>query len=462
LCFTWVRFGVITNGEQYIIFEAIKPGSNWENGNCMVFYNLDDIKRSFVEFWNLLSKDAVERNSFLEIVSKDIEELSFTRPVDGVTIRNFRQPRNNLYRYIRPIIDYAFQEITSPEKLDMLKDCYVYDEEFDEVDRLLKTEFSSKMPLLYNREEIKKIVQKKKSSGVFQKDFVKGLDKLNAEYGEPILLLLLGGIGSGKTTFIHRFFNVVLSEAEKEKKLWFYIDWREGPTDLGEIKPFLLQSIQTQFYEKYEKIAVQLKKEFGIDEIKTDLKSIKRLFAILKALGYVLSLVVDNVDQHKSSSPTFHENVFIETNSLTNDLRVITIMTLREESYYRSIITGAFDAYYIQKYVINPPDFTKLILQRLEYVLKKLELPEDKFKEELRTNVDFENKLPLIKDFLQIIKVSFEKPKAEVSEFMSKTSGGNMRRTLELFANFLMSGNTKINEMLEIYRRQGFYYIAQH
>ncbi len=32
---------------------------------------------------------------------------------------------------------------------------------------------------------------------------------------------------------------------------------------------------------------------------------------------------------------------------------------------------------------------------------------------------------------------------------MSKTSGGDMRRTLELFGNFLMSGNTKINEILE-------------
>ena len=137
-------------------------------------------------------------------------------------------------------------------------------------------------------------------------------------------------------------------------------------------------------------------------------------------------------------------------------------MTLREESYYKSSLTGAFSAYYIQKYIISPPDFIKLILYRLDYILRKLELPESEFKKLLRTNVEFGNKLGTIKLFLKIIKDSFSKPRAEVSEFMARTSGGNMRRTLELFGTYLMSGNTKINEMLRIYRNSGTYYIAYH
>ncbi len=69
----------------------------------------------------MLSKDAVEKNSFLEIVSKDIEETTFTRPIDNIVVKNVKQPRNDLYRFITPIIGFAFQEITNPEKLDMLK-----------------------------------------------------------------------------------------------------------------------------------------------------------------------------------------------------------------------------------------------------------------------------------------------------------------------------------------------------
>jgi GTPase SAR1 family protein len=455
-----VRFGVITNGRQYIIFEAIKTGDEWENGSCIVFYNLNDIVDHFNEFWNILSKDAVEKNSFHEIVSRDLEEIRFERPVDNVIIKNPRRPRNELYRYFTPIIDYAFQEITHPSKLDMLKQCYVYEEEFEDTDKSLKSEFTSKMPIIYSIEEIKKIVQGKKTSGIFQKDFFKYIEAMDK--GEPILLLLLGGIGSGKTTFIHRFFNVVLTDAEKERILWFYLDWREGPTDIKEIRPFILTKIVNEFYNKYQSVAQRLKSELYFDEITPNLDSIKQLFAILRLMGYVLSLVVDNVDQHRSSSPIFHENVFIEANSLTTELRIITIMTLREESYYKSSLTGAFDAYYIQKYIISHPNFVKLILYRLDYILEKLKLPENQFRNLLRTNLEFDSKLTTIKIFLQIIRDSFVKPKAEISEFMSRISGGNMRRTLELFSNYLISGNTKIYEMIFEYRKTGTYYIAHH
>ena len=458
-----VRFGMITNGEQFIIFDAAKPGTNWENGNCIVFYNLDDIRRRWTEFWNLLSKDAVEKNSFLEIIAKDFEDMTFVRPIDNIVVKNVKQPRNDLYRFITPIIGYAFQEITDPDRLDMLKQCYIYDQEFEEVDRMLKDRFSDETPLLRNETEIKKIIQKQKSSGVFQKDFIKNIEKLGADYGEPILLLLLGGVGSGKTTFIHRFFNIVLDN-KKQNKLWFYVDWRNGPTNVNDIRPFILKCIITQIEKKYDHLILRLNKEFNINEISADIDCIKRVFAILRALGYVLSLVVDNVDQHKSSSQTFHENVFIETNSLTNELKLITIMTLREETYYRSSITGAFNAYYIQKYVIIPPDFIKLIVERLNYILKKLELPEEDFKRFIKTTTDFGGKLPEIKTFLEIIRNSFSRPRAEISEFMSKTSGGDMRRTLELFGNFLMSGNTKIKEILVRNKRsrgQG-YIIAYH
>jgi hypothetical protein len=213
------RFGVVTNGDQYIIFDAMNTGDKWENGYCIVFYNLDDIERHFNEFWNLLSKDAVEKNSFLELVSKEIEETTFTRPMDDVIIKNVKQPRNDLYRYITPIIEYAFQEITEPEKLDMLRECYVYDQEFDEVDKLLKNEFSLNNPLISPSADMKKIVQSKNDSGVFQKDFKKDIGKLDKDFSEPMLLLLLGTVGSGKTTFIHRFFNTVITEKEKQNKI---------------------------------------------------------------------------------------------------------------------------------------------------------------------------------------------------------------------------------------------------
>lgn len=458
-----VRFGIITNGTQYVIFEALRFGEEWEKGNCLIFYHMDDIQRSFIEFWNVLSKDAVENNSLVEKVTMDFERLKFTRPVDDISLKNIRQPRNDLSRHLTPIISYGFQEITDQTRIDMLKKCYVYEEEFASADKTLKHIFSMDMPKAYNELDLKKILHREKIDKKFWSHFDKYSKLLEKDTHEPIVFLLLGRVGSGKTTFIHRFFNVVLEEKEKEKVLWFYVNFRDAPADESSIRQYIYDSILEDFFEKYTELFNELRTKYEFEVIGANLKDLTLLFAFLKGLGYTLSIVIDNVDQHRSLSPDYHEKVFIEANSITKKFRTITIMTLREESFYRSGIGGVFDAYYIEKFIIPHPDFVKLIMYRLDYILDKLELPEDEFKQLIRTNLDFDYRLKRIKKFLQIVKDSIaRRPDVGISQFMTRTCGGNMRRALELFARFLVSGNTKIQEMLDIYNYSGFYQIAYH
>ena len=462
------RFGVITNGTQYIIFEAYRPGEDWENANCVIFYNLDDISRNFIDFWNILSKDAVERNSLVDTVSMDVEELKFYRPIDDVVFKNVRQPRNEMSHQMAPIIDYAFQEITDPDKIEMLRRCYVYGKEFETVDKSLKSFFSADMPPRYKELDLKKIIQDGQTAGEFQKELEKLSRLSNGSLQEPIVVLLLGGIGCGKTTFIHRFFSVVLTDKEREKRVWLYVNFRDAPLSEDRIKQYILESMLGDFQSKYKTLSEHLRTNLKYEITSVTFDNVEKLVAILKALGYAIYVVIDNVDQHISSSPTFHERVFLETNNLTKSLRTVTILTLREESFYRSDMVGAFDAYYIQKYIISPPNFLELIRYRLDYALEKLALPEGEFKKVIGTVVDFGAKYTVIRDFLKIIRDSLSPGSDEAvsmfsaSAFMLKTSGGDMRKALNLFARFLISGNTKIDEMIDIYRYQGSYTIAYH
>ena len=343
------RFGIITNGNQYIIFEAYRIGEDWSKGNCIVFYNFDDIKRNFIDFWNILSKDAVERGSLINYLSKDIEELKFVRPVDNIRFRNETQPRNMLYRYMTPLIRHTFTDITDKDKIDLLRSCYVLESEFKELGQSLKTYFSS------NGLGIKQVVHDLYTAGTFEADFYKYAELLKQTPPEPIIFLLLGRIGSGKTTFIFRFFNVVLNDKEQEKVKWFYVNFREAPVDERKIRDYIFQSILQEFRAKYPDLFSNLLAKLKMEKATPSLKDLAKLFLILKYEGYVPSLVIDNVDQHKLESLTFHEKVFLEANNLTKELRTITIMTLREESFYRSAIDGVFDAYYIERYVIMPP-----------------------------------------------------------------------------------------------------------
>jgi len=456
-------FGIVSNGTQYIVFEAVRPGEDWTDANCIIFYNLDDIKNSFVEFWNILSKDAVENNSLVDRVSVPAEEFKFTRPVDNIHFRNEKQPRNDLSRYMAPIIGYAFQEITEPEKIDMLRQCYVYEKEFEEVDRSLRRYFCTDMPVAYAADDIKKIVQKGESAGVFEDDFHRYAELVQKDHQEPVIFLLLGGIGAGKTTFIHRFFNIVLTEKEQEKILWFYVGLRDAPTSEDHVENYIMEKILEDLSGKYRTLVQYVKEEFSLNAFAPKLQVVRSLFAILKALGYVICIVLDNVDQHISALPKFHEQVFLKANSLTKTLRTITILTLREESYYGSDLVGVFDAYYIQKYLISAPNFIDLIVHRLDYILDKLRLPEAEFRKLIKTNMNYGSALDDIRDFLHVIRDSIlRNPKRGVSAFMKQSSGGDMRRALELFSNFLVSGNTKIDEILDKYRVSGSYQIAYH
>lgn len=452
------RFGVISNGDQYIIFEAIKFGEDWEKGNAIIFYNSDDIKRNFMMFWNLLSKDAVERGSLVENLSKEAEEHKFTRPVDGIHFKNEQQPRNELSRFMRDIINFAFKDITTD--IEMLKSCYILETEFRDLDRILKSEVSRSINIKSN---LKEIVQDEETAGIFLADFYKVAEWISEAPPKPLMLLLLGKIGSGKTTFIHRFFNLVLDEGDRKKIKWFYINFKDAPTEPQEIRSYILKNILRQFITRHKDLIDQILEKMKIKEISPTVEDISRLFLILKYEKFIPSLIIDNVDQHKVDSPKFHEKVFLEANSLTKELRTITIISLREETYYTSKKYGVFDAYNLETYQINPPDFRKMLLARLKYSLEKMDMLGSGLEKTLSSHLDYKNHSENIRDFLEIIKNTIHRSyKRSVSRFISSTSGGDMRKALDLFSRFLVSGNTKVKEILDVNRKYGSYTIAEH
>lgn len=455
-----VRFGAITNGDQFIIFEAQKFGRDWSEANCKVFYNFDDIRRHFMDFWNLLSKDAIESGSLVNGLSKGSKELNFIKPVDEVRFKNELEPRNELYSYMIPIINHTFREITEAKDIDMLRQCYVIENDFEELSQSLK----GHLKLNRRKSEPKEIKQGEENAGIFHTDFYEKMELLGKKPAIPVICLLLGRIGSGKTTFVFRFFNLVLDEAERKKVLWFYVDFRTAPTDKQSIRKHILDNILEQFKAKYGKLLKDYLLKLRMETVQATSDDLAKLFLLLHYEGYIPSLVVDNVDQHIVESPTYHESVFLEANSLTKEFQTITIMTLREESFYSSSTAGVFNAYYIEQYRIMPPDFRKIVLNRLNYILTILDLPNEELQQLLEVNLNFEPQILTIKGFLNSIKFTLtHRANKSVSKFISQTSGGNMRRALELFASFLVSGNTKVREIVEAKNKDGsFYIIAEH
>lgn len=243
------------------------------------------------------------------------------------------------------------------------------------------------------------------------------------------------------------------------------MDFRTAPTKIPDIRQFLIDKLIESYERKYREQFKDKFKDLGLEKLDPNIKDLVKLFTVLKILGYTLSLVIDNVDQHYPLSPEIQHEVFLEAQFLTDTLKTITIMSLREESFFRSRLVGVFDAYYIRKFHILSPNFLDVVENRIDYLLEILDLQEEEIRQKVRTRRSLEGKIEDLKMFFRIIRDSLKTPGGKrklVSGFIENIAGGDMRRALELFDIFLVSGNTKVYEMLERYRETGFYQIAYH
>ena len=440
-------FAVASNGQQFILFESFKHFGKWRDGFCLVFRSLEDIIDNFTLFWNILSKKAVISGSLRKHISEETIPLDFKRPLDFVHNEDAIAGKNYLAGQLAPIINYIFKDLTDDKQLEILKKCYVRQKQLTATDKILRSGFD-RLPHYAKQFDINWFRESESESGRFQISFEKCREFLTTQTPIGSMIILLGGIGSGKTTFIHHFFKIVLGN--RDDILWFYVDFGKSPPSLREVQKFIYNSIVDHYQNYYKTKLEGYLKSVGVTSIEPKSESILVFFSMLRYKGYTISIVLDNVDQHSYTSPLYQERVFELAQNLTHEFKTITILTLREESFFRSTRSGVLDAYHIPKFYIASPSFEQLIRNRVDYALEFL----SRDKEEIIkiTESPF-TRWEQIELFLKIIRNSIRKTRrvgGDILRFINNISGGNMRQALRCFNVFMTSGKTDIDEMIDI------------
>jgi len=168
-------------------------------------------------------------------------------------------------------------------------------------------------------------------------------------------------------------------------------------------------------------------------------------------------MFVDNVDQ---LSPSYQAQIFMLAQRVTKIVGSITIVALREESYYSASVQRTFTAYVNRRFHIASPHFRKLVGNRISFALKYLEQEAEGvlFQEPGRIMIDRE----AVSDFLKLVEFSIFERNRNIARFIEAICFGNMREALQMFATFLTSGATDVEKMLRIYRRDGQYFVSFH
>lgn len=478
-----IQYGIVTNGYSWLLFKAVRHDKPWRDGDLLVFPSAKSIKENFTDFWNTFSFPAITNGQldslFLPLLA---EPRQLIRPIDLLTNPDATLLRNKLHAQLSPFIEGVFRDIGIEGQIEILENCYVYFKHLQINDQDLGLIIEDSIPKFLIVDGGMDINTGVKDSGIFGKTV-----EAIKEQGKEKILLLLGGIGAGKTTFLNRFFKYANKDFIDQNTFWFYIHFLGAPPNKDHIENFINEKILEQLRERYadfkleskenlekayqDKIKQKLEIFSNLEQKEIDKKIsnylekwsedlldyIPRILKLSKNFSRTNIICIDNVDQ---LSPEYQAQIFLLAQRIARNLDSIVIVAMREESYYSANIQRAFTAYNNRKFHILSPSFTSLISKRILYCKKVLELPEEELAKKLKTSIKIDK--VSINKFLNIIEKSIFSKNKKIASFIEALSFGNMREALEMFATFLYSGATNVDKMIKIYDRGGNYTVAFH
>lgn len=311
---------------------------------------------------------------------------------------------------------------------------------------------------------------------------------------ENKVLLIVGSVGSGKTTFIDHLKEVALPSDIMQNTLWLRFNMNESPVSSGEVYDWLRGKIIQQCRASYPEIDFDLldalKKLYSVEinrfnkgegQLLSGDEYNKELFNIIKscksdlhetALSYtrycgtergkLVVIVLDNCDKRTLPEQLL---MFQAAQWLQNEFRSLIILPLREETYdnYRDrppLDTALKD----MVFRIEPPLFNYVLHSRVQLVLKEMirTSSSNTLSYSLPNGFNVEYGKDERSYYLTSIVNSIFVHDAQIRRMIVGLSGRNIRRALEIFLEFCTSGHITEGEFLKIRQSEGRYALPLH
>ena len=462
-----IVFCVVTNGKQFVFFRSQNSmGIDWVKHKCVVFRNIDEVRINFDLFSRLLSKSAVEEGILHKTlqISDDVDyEINKYKTLDTRHISIPRKKdRNPLFPFIGEITHRVFQDLsTKDSETEILEHCYV--------DSPQKHE--KQMP--YFDQEIKLLYVNKKDAGDFQQRILSSLNRAIPNNMEVILLI--GSVGVGKSTFLQRFRKVLAKDIIDKNGIWIYLNFKSF-SDTGEILDnYIFNQIEATLTSDYENLNLddwnfikqayhneyekfrrgvfaplfksdpeKFEEKFGdivFDKINQDKGQhlIKVLSCASKRLSKNLFLVFDNADQ---LNPETQNKIFLAAQKLAETLECFALIAMREESYWKNRNAGPLNAFHTTAYHVQPPTLIQVLAKRFQYTRQLIASDEIISFGDIEVTND-----ELLEVFGRLVQTLLGTDTRYI-KFIEAISARDMRRALDLTATFMISGHTNIEALL--------------
>lgn len=392
---TGVLFSALTTGLQWLGFWAVRiDGRPPLDGKAIAFPSLEAIGERFALFYELFSKDGIKTGLYRVRIEAEegfqarrAEELESV--VQDKDVRLMRQ--SPLGADLEQVFNGFFGAMSGDGDAEMLAECFVESKESREADVTL----SKIADNLLSRIDV---VNSAKGEEL-EREIRRAVESKHGEF-----VLIIGNKGAGKSTFIDRFFRLVLDKHLLDRCVVLRIDLADSTGELATLVPWLVNHLKTALenqlfhgkspsYEElqgvfmseydrwrhgerkplYERNRNEFKEKFG-DWIATLIDSDPERYvrALLKdvvsARRRMPCIIFDNTDHFP---PKFQEAVFQFAQSLHRDVFSFMVCPITDRTVWQLSKAGPFQSYNSRALYLPVPSTKDVLAKRITFVQRK-------------------------------------------------------------------------------------------
>jgi hypothetical protein len=467
-------FCCVTNGIQYVFFRSHSDdGLEFSDHQATVFSSPEDVLANFVLFYSLLSFDSVAAGgNFSALPVGDVVDVSSKfKELTASPQRSRHRTRNRLFPFIRDVVSEVFQDLAEEgADEELIVQCYVESAQQNSYEQSLRALVRERPALADGNIEPLQVTRR--SAGAFDKV----LDAAGSRRRSPAeVVMLLGGIGAGKTTFIRRFRKVIAKTRIDEAGFWVDVNFNRYSEAPGELEPWVVSTVTVEaeknypelgfgtyghlrqaYHVEYERLkkgrlapifqqdpnAFELKFSDELESFEKD--SIPHLIRLLSSVqgsyGRRVFLIFDNADQF---SDQVQNDVFMLAHRIAQEVGCTLVVSLREESYWKNKNFGALSAFHSMNFYVEAPNITQVIAKRFKYASELLSEMDDYVVPSTGLGVTQEEGSAIFESVRNTVLND-----KRFMDFLQELSPGEVRRPLGQLARFLFSGHTNVDSVL--------------
>lgn len=460
-----VRFIIASNGIDIAL-------SHWDSESEILTAAIKDLlpgSSLLASYQQFVGKDAIQA------AARETRELFHTPPLFSVS-SSFSAGQlsrqlgvNEFAQDLFPILTRYFGNQAEDATDEIIERAYVSSNEVTQYEGVLETFLKDRVKIAGGN-TIQPIVTSRSTAAGLSSELQKYA--ANPSYFGRVQLII-GGVGSGKSTFVRRYYKHLMPKDLIERTRWAFIDFNVMPPDVPRLEDWISEKFLQSFEEingldindlhllekifsvelnRFEKGPAKLvkraseekyliqKAELLNDLLKDKIKlteAVARHFSGERNLALVT--VFDNVDKRDRDTQL---KVFEAAQWLKDLTKSLVLVNLRDTTFEAHRDEPPLDAFINAiNFFIVAPRFAQVIRKRLELVLERLssEIRERQYYP-LETGIRISYPSSRLGSFLISIYLSlFDTRTLRVASALEALVAKDVRRALGMFADIIIS-----------------------